>query len=373
MKKAIELLLAADESYERLWLLDLKDEIQKTIRSHLLLIFIVVFYLAACVIVARIYGVAEKVSLTLYLDNFAILLTVIAAVFIFTHSKYAAFFIRQKSSKEYFLNDLRTNYFNTEHLCNTILIVFLFSIFLSAFTSFKIILPDIHPFSWDPAFTKLDAFIHGGKQPWQILQPILGRPFVTSLVSFVYLLWFFVMYGVVFWQAFTLRDRFLRMQFFLSYALSWILLGTVTAIIFSSAGPCFYDRLVGREDAFFPLRQYLETARQSYPVWALNAQDMLWQAYNSREMGQVKGISAMPSMHVSIAFLFVLVGWRTHRISGIAFSIFGLIVMLGCIHLGWHYAIDGYTSIIFTLLIWWAVSLILKRFGSSIGLETCEE
>ena len=95
---------------------------------------------------------------------------------------------------------------------------------------------------------------------------------------------------------------------------------------------------------------------------------MLWEAYNNKEIGQVKGISAMPSMHVSIAFLFALVGWRIHRISGIIFSVFAFLIMVGCVHLGWHYAIDGYVAIACIWLIWWAVGCLLNRFGVFLGV-----
>ena len=370
LKKTIELLLTTKSSCDKPWLLNLKTEIAKALRTHTLLICIILFYSAVCLSVAGIYGVKEKVSLLLYFDNLGVLIILVFLIFIIGRSKFVTYFFREGPFKQHILNDLRTNYLNTERLCNTLLVFFLLSIFLSAFTSFKIILPDIHPFSWDYTFAKWDAFIHGGKQPWELLQPILGRPFLTSTVSFFYHLWFLVMYGVICWQAFSLRNRFLRMQFLLTYALLWILLGTVTAIIFSSAGPCYYGRVVGGEDIYLPLMEYLRSAKDSYPVWALTTQEMLWQAYSNRELGQVKGISAMPSMHVSIAFLFVLVGWRAHRISGIVFSIFAFIIMLGCVHLGWHYAIDAYTSIVLTCLVWWAVSCILKRYGTAIGLET---
>lgn len=107
------------------------------------------------------------------------------------------------------------------------------------------------------------------------------------------------------------------------------------------------------------------SARASYPVWSIDVQDLLWSAYNGRETGLVKGISAMPSMHVAIVCLFVLLGWRVNRIAGIGFTIFAAIIMVGSVHLGWHYAIDGYLAIILTFLIWRAVGFLVKRSVSS--------
>ncbi|MBN1972063.1 MAG: phosphatase PAP2 family protein [Sedimentisphaerales bacterium] len=365
MKRVIALLFTRKEAFDRLWSYNLKIEVLNTLRTHALLTCIIFIYLAACVIIARIYGVTDEISLFLYFKNVCILGFWCFLFFFIGHFFYVKFFVKPDNFKEFLINDLQTNYLNAERLCNLLLIGLLLPVFMSAFTSYKIILPAIHPFSWDYSFAKLDAFIHGGKQPWQLLQPVLGHPLFTSILSLFYNLWFFVMYGVLFWQAFSLRDKPLRMQFLLTFVLLWIFIGSITATVFSSAGPCYYGRFVKGEDIFRPLIDYLYSAREFFPVLTIDTQELLWRAYDGRETGLVKGISAMPSMHVSIAFLFVLVGRRINRFACIIFSTFAGIIIIGCIHLGWHYAIDGYVAIIMTLIIWWTVGLIVKRNSSS--------
>ena len=130
----------------------------------------------ACIIVARAFRVTDRISLSLYSNDLTIMTGLFFLVFTIGHSAYVMIFVRPDRLKEYILNDLRTKYFNNEHLCNMFLVVLLLPIFMSAFTSFKIILPRIQPFSWDSTFGKWNAKIHGGIQPWMLLQPILGRP-----------------------------------------------------------------------------------------------------------------------------------------------------------------------------------------------------
>ena len=346
----------------------LKAELTKTLRVHLPFIVLVLFYSAAILIVARIYNLADKAQLKLYSKTFCMTLGTFSLLFFICHAIHVMLFVRPDRPIRYILSDLRTNYLTSERLLNALPVLLLKPIFMSAFTSFKIMIPAINPFSWDYTFAKWDAFVHGGVQPWRLLHPIFGTPLLTSTVNFFYNIWFFVMFAVLYWQVFSLRDARLRMQFFLTWALSWILLGTLVAIVFSSAGPCYYGRVVEGEDVFQPLMEYLREAQETSPVWALGAQEWLWETYESGGIGQVKGISAMPSMHISMAFLFVLVGWRTHRVVGVAFIVFAVLNIIGCVHLGWHYAIDAYPAIVCTWLIWWAIGRLLKRYGALLDI-----
>ena len=81
----------------------------------------------------------------------------------------------------------------------------------------------------------------------------------------------------------------------------------------------------------------------------------------------------MPSLHVATPVLFALLGWRTHRWLGVAFTIYAAIVLVGSVHLGWHYAVDGYASIIAVPLIWKgsgaAVAWYYRRLAKGTGEE----
>ena len=64
------------------------------------------------------------------------------------------------------------------------------------------------------------------------------------------------------------------------------------------------------------------------------------------------GISAFPSVHLSMATLWTIVAFRMSARLGWAALVFLLVILVGSVALGWHYAIDGYASIVVTLLLW---------------------
>jgi len=93
--------------------------------------------------------------------------------------------------------------------------ILLLPFFSSVFTSFKVAIPQLAPFSWDPLLAQLDLALHGGVQPWEWLQPIMGHPALTSAISYLYNLWQGLLL-IVYWQMSRLKERERRRQFLLA-------------------------------------------------------------------------------------------------------------------------------------------------------------
>jgi hypothetical protein len=221
-----------------------------------------------------------------------------------------------------------------------------------AMLDIKMNIPAINPFSWDETLMQFDRQLHGGHDPWQWLQPVLGYAPITFIIANVYILWFFVMVGAWVYVAFRPTFDVLRLQFFISLMIAWLFGGTLLAVIFSSAGPVYYA-LIGLDlDPYAPLLDYLHATDSTLPILALDAQELLWDGYT----GQVEpfmGISAFPSMHNAMATLIALMCWKLHRTAGIWLTVFAGLILLGSVHLAWHYAVDSYAGILIAIVSWW--------------------
>ena len=51
------------------------------------------------------------------------------------------------------------------------------------------------------------------------------------------------------------------------------------------------------------------------------------------------------------------IGWRYGRAARVFFTAFAVLVFIASVHLGWHYAIDGYAGVAIT----WALWSLMKR------------
>jgi hypothetical protein len=232
-------------------------------------------------------------------------------------------------------------------------------VLLDQFLAFKDQIPALNPFTWDVRLMELDRAIHFNRQPWELLHPLLGRPSVTRGLDLLYYGWFLVNAGLFSWMAWRRWDS-LRSQFFLAYFLVWSLIGTLFAIALSSAGPVYFEAVVGEPGPFRPLLAYLEAVALESPLTALELQPMLWRHYMGEIVLSIGGITAMPSVHVAVPVLFTLVAFRFRGWAGWLAGAYALLVFVGSIHLGWHYAVDGYATLILVPGVWFLAGWIAR-------------
>jgi hypothetical protein len=234
-------------------------------------------------------------------------------------------------------------------------------LFLGAFTTMKTLLPALHPFAFDPALAMLDRAIHLGHEPWRLLHPLVGRTDATRALELAYgPAWLLINSTVLFAMLALQPDGALRRRFVLAFLLAWILNGTLVAGLFMSAGPAFYAEVTGDPRPFGSLVRYL-TADASGLFSAALQQKGLWTAYLTDSAKAGAGISAFPSMHVTMATLSACAGAALDRRLGALLAGFAGLIVVGSVHLGWHYAVDSYYAAASTLALWWAVGRWVRR------------
>jgi hypothetical protein len=363
------------------------------VREHAAMFALLFTYLAIALGVDAAFPGKAVVHLHVYNEVFFVILEVYTVVFL---TAFAFIEVRHvpkgRSVILWVWRALRRRYLTLERTGAFLLALVYARILTDTFVSLKSAIPLLVPFSWDMTFMQWDRALHGGHDPWRLLQPYM-IPSLTSVLSFLYNLWIFILFATFLSQAWS-ETTLLRKRFLITFGLAWMLLGSGAATVLSSAGPCYFGRVAHTStDPYAPLMSYLHSVSEERPVWSLDVQDALWAAYVSSTNGKAEpavklptwvvamhadpsvkewlnGISAMPSMHVAMSVLFALLGWHVSRWLGLALTVYALAIEVGSVHLGWHYAVDGYVSATAVLVLWIVVGKCLGRTGATRRLTT---
>lgn len=341
---------------------ELANELWTAFSRHRWLLAMVMAYWVVGLVIARVVELPAGATIDTYLPVYLELIPWMLVALVL--GRCIAIVCVKRPSRPLLLigRDLRDNIVTSRRVMNALPMLGAILVFCGTFTLIKAAMPALNDYSWDAAFETTDRWLHGGTAPWQLLQPWFGYPIVTHVLNILYAIWFLVLGAVLVWQVFSLRDQRLRLQFFWSLLTTWILLGNIAATYLASAGPCYYGRMTGLADPYEPLMAYLREVDLTHPIWALRAQELLWQHYVTRQVEVAAGISAMPSLHVAIATLLTLLCWRTHKLLGLAMTLYLIFIIIGSVHLGWHYAVDGYFGAAGSIAIWWVVGRCLRRW-----------
>ncbi|MBO6767835.1 MAG: phosphatase PAP2 family protein [Erythrobacter sp.] len=195
-----------------------------------------------------------------------------------------------------------------------------------AFMWVKPLLNYLVPFWADPLLASWDRILFLGHEPWQVLDwfsfPAMGMVYHP--------VWFLVMIDSLLMAAFAPASPG-KSAVLLNYFVLWSVIGPLIHCLLPAAGPIFYERM-GYGSRFGGLDGGAEaTAVANY----------LWSIYASESFGAGSGISAMPSMHVTISSWVVLAFYMFARPWLPLALVFWLLIFLLSISLGWHYAVDG--------------------------------
>lgn len=242
-------------------------------------------------------------------------------------------------------------------------VILLFYLCITAFTTFKISIPDIVPFHTDRLLADLDLRLHGG-DPWAWAHGVMSDT-VSAGIFLAYgygwlVQWFGTLLFVAFWN-----NPAGRLRYLWAFSLTTILCGTALAAMLSSTGPIFYDQFYGG-DRFAGLRAAMAANQHAASIQAYA--HYLLSTYQSGRPELGGGISAMPSMHVALATLNALFLTSLGRRWAVFGWSFAMLILFGSVYTGWHYAVDGYLSIIVVSTLWYLTGRFVPA-GAPAGVS----
>ncbi|MGD8764442.1 MAG: phosphatase PAP2 family protein [Desulfobacteraceae bacterium] len=214
---------------------------------------------------------------------------------------------------------------------------------LVIYTHLKQEIPVLNPNLYDEALWRIDRWVHLGISPVHISLRHLSTSWSALLIDWLYAFWYvlkapFLLYFI--WVAKNTQ----RMHFLTCYLLLWMI-GGAFAIVFPSLGPVYTNP---------ELFEHLNTPT------AHRLQGMLWQHYqqlltdpSSYKIYIYEGIAAFPSLHVAMAVLFTI-AIKEHRWAFRLMALYSLLIQIGSVLLGWHYAVDGYFGALLAIGIFYA-------------------
>ncbi|MBT4803946.1 MAG: phosphatase PAP2 family protein [Legionellales bacterium] len=235
------------------------------------------------------------------------------------------------------------------------------------FTTFKHAIPLINPFSWDPLLFKVDKLLLLNNHPAQLIQTLLPLQNLKYISNMFYASWGMVSVTILLWQNISPKRK-LRTQFLLSWMLSWVILGSICALIFSSVGPCFYDTFYTStpKDILLSNKQL-----QQYPVDCFYLTDAvkeaLVQVTQSTSFTTGFGISAFPSLHVAISALNAIIVGKFNKYLGYLGWVYVFITSLSCVYLGFHYLVDCIAGVLGACSIWVLTGIVLNKKNKKVN------
>lgn len=351
---ATELISASGRRGRRanVWLL-------REIRDHPAVNGILFGFILLVLAIAALRGDSLLLYLAEYADRILRALTLVVSAFVLVACTKALLHGHKSSPIAVAIDSLK------RALSSTIAVRYIYAcvilaFFMGAFLYCKMLIPAINPFSWDAAFAEWDRSLFG-TDPWRLIHPVVGTPWVTFLLDVAYSSWVPAVF--LFWAGLFASPRVprqLQVQYWLASVLSWILVGLVMATVFSSAGPVYFTRFVTDVPSpYAGLLVYLDQVEAVHDMSSSTTKAFLWDVYTG-VVALPGGISAMPSMHNTQSALFVAVAYRLDRRFGHAMLVYAALIFIGSIHLAWHYAVDGAVGAVAALAIWKASGALMR-------------
>ena len=294
---------------------------------------------------SRIYGFVFNIGLVFdfrYAPVFVLALVQFLALYAIFRGFWLFF---KKLDKEIFgpvwRKELRHEYASPQRILDLLHVFIALQLMLSVHAIIKQAIFLINPRLYDEWLEAVDVVLHAGYNPAFLAREYFSAPWLGAFIDSSYLFWYQTQLPC--FAIFILtRNRKLFESFFLAYFGLW-LIGGLLALLIPSWGPIYY-----RPELFSGLHKPHADVLQA-KLWTDNL--LFLQNPSLFKAQSFEGIAAFPSLHVGVVALFSFFLFRVHWGFGMLMGAYALLVQLGSVVLGWHYAIDGYFSALLAVIL----------------------
>ncbi|MEW7008932.1 phosphatase PAP2 family protein [Lentilitoribacter sp. EG35] len=252
--------------------------------------------------------------------------------------------------------------FSNQNIANFfvgVVLMILLCMFMGMYTAIKTSFADLQGFQHDIWQADLDKLLFFGSDPWRIMFDSIHSIALQKFVEINYnMYWHIQVFAIIALAAYADSRSEMKVRYLSSIVWVWVIVGTIFAGLFISAGPAFYGLVTGDEMRFGEQLAILAQHEQSS---AIRYQAYLWSAYASTTPSLGTGISAFPSMHVSLVCMNVFFAFEINRKLGFIALIYALFVWVSSVYLAWHYAIDGLAGALLVAVIYYSTRRFMKK------------
>lgn len=231
---------------------------------------------------------------------------------------------------------------------------------MTVYCHFKQEIPLLNSTTWDRQLEHIDRIVHFGCSPSELCLTVGSIDWLARTIDWLYAVWYLLTPVVlVYFLIHPIRGT--RWHFFTCFILLWIIGGSL-AICFPSLGPTYVN-----PTQYTGLNAPTAHSLQ-HELW-IHYQELLTNPaqYN---VVNFEGIAAFPSLHVGIVVLYTIALRHSKPVFWML-ALYSVIVQVGSVFLGWHYAVDGYFAAILAIAIY-ALTRPLFRFPTiSDQSSTC--
>jgi hypothetical protein len=240
-------------------------------------------------------------------------------------------------------------------------------LFLAGYTAAKTAIAFLVGFGWDQLWSEADRLIFRD-DAWRLAQHMLGVK-LMPLYSWLYTVgWGAVFMGTAGLVAIHAEPRRVGV-FYTAMFLTWLAGGWAMALALSAGGPAFtylFDPALAEH--FSAMHRAIDA--HLAPDNALRlTQTYLAASVDARVALKGGGISAMPSMHLAAASIFVLAARKTKWL--IPALLFWLTIFLLSGYFGYHYWVDGLVAVPVAWLCWLGTERLFASMCDAEAATAC--